>query len=637
MYNLKVDKEEATHVRALPNSSGLLAPKSDLALKNKSGLSVGPGVGGLLGSKLSMASHGLRHNTLILKIEAAVGENTCKYKKVDEVFLKKRKLEENSIGPWSMYAYCLGLILCLGCSNAWNSALVYGYGAVIVSAMLAGLAYTALIVIVAEMMTMLPFNGGMATFARAAFGPYWGYIIGSSEAWEYTLFGAQAVWQSGLVLATAANIADLNYAPLFWLLTVGLVFALQMAGTRWIMRFIGLTLTINILAMFILVIPSLPSLNVWQNTLFPAQNLQGIAPNVVNATDVVTLMFPFGSNGIFQTIPTLMWTFMGIEATPLCCEEAVDFVANGPRVALKAQGTMWFSVIVIMVIVPLLAPGLSNGGLDPLVQTFCSTYNIQAGSIAYNALYCTLFLPNLMLAISCYSFACSRQIYGLSHVGYYSDKLSIVSKTKVPIGAIIETLILFMLVALILQYEASGVVLLALLNGSLLYGLFAYTATGFAYIKLRIFIPHVNRPFNPGYWVGMISALFLISICIACMVQLFSTDVFRETLLVCLGKLALQFTEFLFHRRHHLKSTPEEEFIHAEMNVKAADEVMQSKREVTDASSYSAIVLPTASAGGNLHHMNRSSVGVSVVRQSVTAEVKEKTGIEKPEILITPD
>ncbi|KAJ3069123.1 hypothetical protein HDU98_007805 [Podochytrium sp. JEL0797] len=315
------------------------------------GVSRGTGLGASRASGLGVSMAGsVMRNKFVAAVERAVGEETCQYEVVTEVYLEKRGLAFQSVSEWNMYFYFLGLILCLGCSNAWNGALLWGYGPVVVSALIAGLAYTSLVVIMSEMMTMLPFSGGMATFARSAFGPYIGYLVGTCEAWEYTLFGAQAVWQSGIVLATAAGV-DLNFAPLFWIITVGVVAACHAAGTKWIMRFIALCLFINVSAMIILVLPSLPTSNVWNNALTSATFLSNpitsdpmnyIDPATgQNSTSFSTYLFPFGSNGVFQTIPTLMWTFLGIEAAPLCVEESVDFVKNAPRIALKAQATMW--------------------------------------------------------------------------------------------------------------------------------------------------------------------------------------------------------------------------------------------------------------------------------------------------------
>ncbi|KAJ3006266.1 UNVERIFIED_CONTAM: hypothetical protein HDU68_004181 [Siphonaria sp. JEL0065] len=484
-----------------------------------------------------------------------------------------------------------------------------------------------------EMMTMLPFSGGMATYARAAFGPYVGYLVGTCEAWEYTLFGAQAVWQSGIVLATAFQV-DLNYAPLFWLVTVGVVLTCHILGTKWIMRFITLCLIINISAMVILILPSLKTLDPWNNALYAAENLVNpVTGEPANFTDPVTgekkydltsVMFPFGSIGIFQTIPTLMWSFLGIEAAPLCCEESVNFIKNSPRIVFKAQFTMWILVLITMIIVPMLSPGDTNMALDPLIKVFQAAYGIEDYSVHYNILYCCLFLPNLWLALACYSYACSRQIYGLSHVGYYEKKLSIVwPKTKVPMGAVAMTLGFFMVVALILQYEASGVVLLALLNGSLLYGMFAYVATAGAYIKLRISMPHIKRPFDAGYTLGMSSAVFLIGCCITAMVQMFSTEVFRETLLVCLGKVALQFSEFLFFRRHHMVQTPEEQFIHAELNANGLQEA-KSNHELADAAKY-------AGVGGR----SMAKISMALLNANKLEAGAEVVTISNPEIKVS--
>ncbi|KAJ3069124.1 hypothetical protein HDU98_007806 [Podochytrium sp. JEL0797] len=169
-----------------------------------------------------------------------------------------------------------------------------------------------------------------------------------------------------------------------------------------------------------------------------------------------------------------------------------------------------------------------------------------------------------------------------------------------PIGAVVQTLVLFMLVALILQYEASGIVLVALLNGSLLYGMCAYIGTAAAYIKLKIVSPHIKRPFDAGYFLGITCAVFLICCCVTAMVQMFSTAVFRETLLVCVAKVGLQFLEFLLVRRHHMVETPEEQFIQDNLNEHGLMAALEEEEEA-DASAYLQV--------GGMSGMNMASKG----------------------------
>ncbi|KAJ3069125.1 hypothetical protein HDU98_007807 [Podochytrium sp. JEL0797] len=547
------------------------------------------GIGASMAS--SAAAHSIMQSKLVRIMERVAGEETCKYAEATDEYLEKRGLEPNSVSEWGMYCYFLGLMISLGLSLAWNGALIWGYGPVVVSTIIAGLAYFALVTILSEMMSMLPFSGGMATFARSAFGPHVGFLVGTCEMWEYVFVGSQAVWQSGIVLATAFD-ANLVFAPFFWILTVGIVAASHVAGTKWVMRLIALGLVINLSAMIILIIPSLKNLNVWQNALLGSVNLANPitgalmdntdAKTGMNSTSLGTYMFPFGSVGVFQTIPLQMWTFLGVEAAPLCCEEAVKFTVNGPRIALKAQATMFALAMITMIVVPMLAPGT----LDPLIEVFVATYNIQPDSVAYNALYCCLFLPNLLFAMACFSFACSRQIYALSLIGYYPKRLSVVWEvTRVPIGAVAVTLVFFMTVALILQYEASGVVLTALLNGSLLYGMFAYIGMAAAYIKLRIVSPHVKRPFDAGYFLGITCSLYLIACCLTSMIQMFATVAFRETLYFCLVKIGIQYLQFLVYQRFHMVETPEEQFIHVELNLNGLKEA-ESRNELADAGQF---------------------------------------------------
>jgi L-asparagine transporter-like permease len=85
------------------------------------------------------------------------------------------------------------------------------------------------------MMTMLPFTGGMATFSRAAFGPYIGYFVGQCELWEYALtIGANMVVVGGSITYVLGTYHRLE--PLWWILQLLAFVGVQLVSTKFFFR-----------------------------------------------------------------------------------------------------------------------------------------------------------------------------------------------------------------------------------------------------------------------------------------------------------------------------------------------------------------------------------------------------------------
>ncbi|KAJ3030725.1 UNVERIFIED_CONTAM: hypothetical protein HDU68_007936 [Siphonaria sp. JEL0065] len=121
--------------------------------------------------------------------------------------------------------------------------------------------------------------------------------------------------------------------------------------------------------------------------------------------------------------------------------------------------------------------------------------------------------------------------------------------------------------------KASGVVGEALLNGSLLYAIFAYVSVAFAYLQMRYKYPNLSRPFDLGPIIGPICALVTLASYTAALINMFHNEVFRDTLYICLGKLAWMLLFFVVFQRKHMIETPEEEFIQRYLNGNETDEV----------------------------------------------------------------
>lgn len=99
----------------------------------------------------------------------------------------------------------------------WNFGLgVGGFGGMLLATLVATLIYLGLCLSVAELSAALPHTGGAYSFARAAFGPWGGYLTGLAENMEYILAAAVIVVGSGGYLGALIG-TSAKVAPLWWL------------------------------------------------------------------------------------------------------------------------------------------------------------------------------------------------------------------------------------------------------------------------------------------------------------------------------------------------------------------------------------------------------------------------------------
>ncbi|KAJ3283987.1 hypothetical protein HDU79_008601 [Rhizoclosmatium sp. JEL0117] len=455
---------------------------------------------------------------------------------------------------------------------------------------LAFVTYACFFAVLLELMVMLPFNGGMAIFARTAFGPFAGFLIGSCEAWEYILFAAQGFWMIGETCSQVFA-TDPNYAPLYWIPFGIMIFAANMAGVRVFVVVCAVLLFINVFGGMSVVLPSLAFFNPRKYAVDDAINL-----GFFNITEgeampsTVALLWPTGSKPIWPGMVSMLWSVSGLEMAPLVAEEGKDFVKNAPRLMKYALLSIFSVLAYVIVLVPCVPPGVSTlvNANDPMIDAFLASYNYDSltdnGTVA-RVLYFVLFVPDIMLFIAIYVYATSRQIFALSKVGYYPTFVAKVHvKSKTPIYALVCSMAMSLGAALVLQFEASGVAGQAFLNGSLLYAIFAYIAVAFAYLKMRWYYPNLKRPFDLGPIVGPLCAIIVVTSYMSALANLFQKEIFRDTLIVCISKLGVMMLVFVVYQRKRMVETPEELFIQRYLDEAAVGD--GSRRDGVDAGAW---------------------------------------------------
>ncbi len=131
------------------------------------------------------------------------------YENVSVEYFEQRGLKRHArVG--SLWAMGVGAVIS-GDFFGWDFGLgVGGFGGMLIATVIATVMYLGLCFSIAELSAALPHTGGAYSFARAAFGPWGGYLTGLAENMEYILTAAVIVvgigGYMGALFGTSSNL-----------------------------------------------------------------------------------------------------------------------------------------------------------------------------------------------------------------------------------------------------------------------------------------------------------------------------------------------------------------------------------------------------------------------------------------------
>ena len=229
---------------------------------------------------------------------------------------------------------------------------------------------------------------------------------------------------------------------------------------------------------------------------FDSANLFDIAPG--NAAGASKFL-PFGWYGVWAALPFAMWLFLAVEGVPLAAEEAKDPKQDMPRGII---GAMIFLLFTALLVVLLLAGAAGAGAIGasgvPLVDALKVTGNPALATVIN-----VLGLAGLVASFFSIIYGYSRLVFALSRAGYLPKVLSLTSKRKAPMWALIVPGVFGFLVSL--TGEGDLILGMAVVGATISYALMAAS-----HILLRIRQPELNRPYKtPGGMGTSIIALVL--------------------------------------------------------------------------------------------------------------------------------
>jgi ethanolamine permease len=468
------------------------------------------------------------------------------YTTADSGYFERRELKRSG-GLWALWGLAIAAVIS-GDFSGWNFGLDSGgFGGLLAAFAILVLMYYGLMFSIGEMAAAMPHTGGAYSFARAAMGPWGGFITGLAETIEYVATTAVIIYFSaGYADAITGDLLGFNLPMWAWWIILYAVFiALNAAGSSISFKF---ALVVAIMSIAILVIFSVMALF---SGKLDWSSLTNITPDAGQS-----VWLPHGVIGILYAMPFAVWFFLGIEELPLAAEEAHDPVRDIPRAGFWARTTLIIlGLAVLFLNTALTGADKLKGSGEPLLDGF----RVMVGD-GWAAVLGLFALVGLLASAQGIMFAYGRNMYSLSRAGYYPKFLSLTGKAKTPwVALLVGGLIGFVsLVAIDAMGGASSPAGAIVLNIAVWGAMLAYLMQMVSFLMLRKKFPNANRPYKSpwglfGGWIGLIiSGLAFIGFLL--------NKAFLPAIVAIAVVYVVLLAIFALYSRHRLILSPEEEY-----------------------------------------------------------------------------
>jgi len=482
------------------------------------------------------------------------------YKDVGAGYFEKRTLKR-SAGVWGLWGLGIAAVIS-GDFSGWNVGLgTTGWGGLLIATLVIIVMYFCMIFSIGEMSAALPHTGGAYSFARAAMGPWGGFVTGIAETIEYVVTTAVIVLFSASYLD--AIIADLSgfslaghgFAWVWWIILYALFIGLNSLGASVGFRFALIVAIISMAVILLFVVLALA------NGAIDFSRMFDIKPGAGG-----TSFLPFGAIGILFSLPFAIWFFLGIEELPLAAEESHNPAKDIPKASVWGVITLAFFALVILFLNPAVTGSkdltVSPGdGDEPLLAGFRAflPHNIAA-------LLALFALIGLLASLQGIMFAYGRNMYSLSRAGYYPKFLSLTGKrhqtpwVALVVGGVIGFIILLVVATIIPAVSpkaagaATGVILFIAVFGAVI----SYMMQMVAFVVLRKRFPTAKRPYRSP--TGIAGAVIAGIIAFGAFIGILTNSTFQLAVLTFIVIFVIGVALFALLGRKGLVLSPEEEY-----------------------------------------------------------------------------
>ncbi|NIZ89556.1 amino acid permease [Kineococcus rubinsiae] len=478
-------------------------------------------------------------------MENPPSRSSVTYSSAEEGYFDKRGLVR-SAGFWGLWGIGIAAVIS-GDFSGWNYGISSaGWGGFVIAVVLVAVMYVAMLCSIGEMSAAMPHTGGAYSFARAAMGPWGGFVTGLAESIEYVATTAVVVYFSASYAdgITSELLGVSLPAWVWWVVLYGVFLALNVVGAEVSFRF---ALVVSVLSLLVLAVFAVLALT---SDALDTSKLFDVVPDAGAST-----FLPHGLGPVILAMPFAMWLFLGIEELPLAAEEARTPSRDIPRAGLWGLATLVVTGAVVVVLNPAVTGAAALGESDePLLDGFRAV--LPGGDVA--AVLSAFALIGLLASLQGIMYAYGRNVYSLSRAGYYPKALSLTGSRKTPWAALLAGAVIGFAALLVVQFSGSEAAGSIVLNIAVWGAVIAYVLQMVSFVLLRRRFPDAERPYRSP--VGVPGAVLAGVLALLVFFGFLFNATYRPAIVAIAVVFALGLLAFAVHGRHRLVLSPEEEY-----------------------------------------------------------------------------
>ncbi|MEV3903998.1 amino acid permease [Mycobacterium sp. NPDC050551] len=466
------------------------------------------------------------------------------YSQAGEGYFEKRQLKRTA-GFWGIWGIGIAAVIS-GDFSGWNYGIgEAGWGGLAIASVVIVVMYFGMLFSIGEMSAAMPHTGGAYSFARAAMGPWGGFVTGFAETIEYVFTTAVVVFFSASYAnAVTDDLFGLSMpAWVWWIILYAIFIALNSWGAALSFKF---ALVVAVISIGILVLFGVLAVI---NGAVDFGKLFDIAPT--DAAGASTFL-PMGWIAVLYALPFAMWFFLGIEELPLAAEEAHDPARDIPKAGIWGMITLVGCGAIVFFLNPAVTGSSALGASDePLLDGFRAFLPANLAAVLS-----AFALIGLLASLQGIMYAYGRNMYSLSRAGYYPKTLSLTGSRQTPYVALLAGAVIgyIALVVVNLNEGAGDVVLNIAVWGAVL----AYGLQMVSFLLLRRKFPNARRPWvSPTGRAGAIVALVIAAVTF---VGVLVNPTYRPAVIAIVVFYVIGLLVFGLYGRHRLVLSPEEEY-----------------------------------------------------------------------------
>ncbi|MGV0792674.1 amino acid permease [Mycolicibacterium sp. XJ1819] len=467
------------------------------------------------------------------------------YRQAGADYFEKRKLVRTA-GFWGLWGIGVAAVIS-GDFSGWNFGIgEAGWGGLAIASVVIIVMYFGMLFSIGEMAAAMPHTGGAYSFARAAMGPWGGFVTGFAETIEYVFTTAVIVYFSSTYADAVTNELFGLSMPgwVWWIILYAAFVGLNSWGAEISFKF---AITVAVLSIGILVLFAVLAV---VNGAIDFGRLLDIPADTAAAG--ASSFLPFGIVGILYALPFAIWFFLGIEELPLAAEESHNPARDIPRAGIWGLITLIATGSIVFFLNPAVTGSAALSASDePLLDGFRAFL-----PASWAAVLSGFALIGLLASLQGIMYAYARNMYSLSRAGYYPKPLSLTGTRQTPYVALITGAVIGFIALVVVNYNegAGDVVLNIAVWGAVL----AYGLQMVSFVLLRRRFPNARRPWvSPtGNW----GAIVALAIAAVTFVGVLLNPTYRPAIVAIVVFYVFGLLVFGLYTRHRLVLSPEEEY-----------------------------------------------------------------------------